>query len=125
MINTNIRRKSKSTFLIVLFAIVSITFGTISSSAESSNNQQTQINKASLADSQYTAPINFLSKIEQLAFLKEGFSPFITTITVINTLDGGSGVCAKRLLILLRAERLISTFRLALPVVLEAFAPSL
>ena len=96
MIIINNRRKSNFTLLIfsiVLFAIVSVTFGTITSSAESTGNQETQTNKSPLNDLQNFETISFLNKTGQLDFLKESYNPFASTlaITVTNTLDSGSG----------------------------------
>ena len=95
MITINSRRKINLTFsfLIVLFAIISVTFGTITSSAESAGNQETQTNKSPLNDLQNFEPISFLNKTGRLDFLKENYNPFATTlaITVTNTLDSGSG----------------------------------
>ena len=97
-------RKLTVLFLVftTLLVAVSITFGTISSSANSTDSQQIRENVLPLQNLQSREPVNFLGKGNRVNFLTETFNPFTDSqansfldttaiFTVTNLNDSGLG----------------------------------
>jgi hypothetical protein len=101
----NFRQKinfSFSVFLIILLSIVSITFGTISSTANSTESQQIRENVLTLQNLTSRKTVKFLGKDNRVNFLTKNFNPFTVshvnpllettaTFTVTNLNDSGLG----------------------------------
>ncbi|MFN2391477.1 MAG: hypothetical protein ABR566_05850, partial [Pyrinomonadaceae bacterium] len=99
MSNVNNRRKlsfSFSVFLVVLLSIVSITYGTISSSANT-NNLQTQKEKSSLTDLYVGKVFTNLTGNNQVDFLTNNLATFLNgndngQTAGINSIEANSNI---------------------------------